>query len=195
MKTLLLSLALLMTIENCSAQYCGGWRWKVKVLADEAAKAINFNEAQEITFEQLYKLDKIELNLGDWTLKRRKEELHFVKITGKILRWKVESNDHDYHIVVSDGKHFIVCEIPSPACDGVISTGHAAEYRAARDIINALPTEMKSGWHEVIQDGKKYKLSGVIFHDFKHAGEYSMPNCLEIHPIIRIEPIIDENSK
>ena len=29
---------------------------------------------------------------------------------------------------------------------------------------------MKNGWHEVIQDGKEYTLSGVIFHDFKHAG-------------------------
>ncbi|MBI3258064.1 MAG: hypothetical protein HYZ54_01060 [Ignavibacteriae bacterium] len=186
MKTLI-AVILLFSASYCSAQYCPGWRWKVKALADDEAKGIDFTKSRSITFEQLKKLDHVELNLGDWFMKRRIEEKHYVKITGKIIQWKVEPNDYDYHIVVSDGTNYIVCEIPNPECDGVKETGHVEDYKTARAFIRSLPNVEANGWHIVLPELGKFTLYGVIFHDFEHAAFFSMPHGLEIHPVLRIE--------
>lgn len=188
---ILIVLILFFSATLCTAQYCPGWRWDVKALADEEAKTISFTAARAITFEQLKKLDHLELNIGDWFMKRRVEERHFVKLTGKIIQWKIEPNDFDYHIVVSDGTNYIVCEIPNPECDGVKETIHAGEYKAARAFIRKLPNVVKNGWHIVSPDLGEFTLYGVIFHDFEHAAFFSMPHGLEIHPVLKITPAND----
>ena len=170
--------------------HCGFWRWDVKTLSDTSAKQILGLHPKEVDFSDLLKLDTIVLRqIRKFPIPRKADEI-LVKVKGNILRYKFE-DDNDLHVILGSGDTVIVCEIPSPLCDGAIQSGFSNEYAAARTMIQSLPYKRQKGWF-VIEDAesKSYFVTGSIFHDFIHGASFSMPNCLEIHPVILIEPVM-----
>lgn len=173
------------TTSALTGQHCGTWRWDCKTLSDPKAKLILSKPPVKFTFDDLLKTDTVILPQGGYPIVPRKVDEFMVTVSGKILKYKLE-DDNDYHVVLTDGRYFIVCEIPSPSCDGAVQSGLSAEYVAARKVIESLPGKKEKGWFEVAQDGSTFTFTGSLLHDFKHGARFSMPNCLEIHPVTNI---------
>ena len=171
--------------EEFKGKKCGTWRWDVKTLSDPGKNWVRSRDTVTFTFEDLLKTDTVILSQGGNPIIPRKPDEFFVKVSGKILKYKLEDDD-DYHVVLTDGRYFIVCEIPSPFCDGAAQSGYGVKYAAARKVVESLPGKKQKGWFEVDQNGSTYTFTGVLFHDFKHGARFTMPNCLEIHPVINI---------
>ena len=102
-------------------------------------------------------------------------------VTCNITIKKAET-DNDYHLVLSDGVHTMIGEIPDPTCAAAAASTHVNQYIAARNFINA---------H--IATGNVFNVNiapvvvyGVAFIDPPHGQTGAAPNNLEIHPILDI---------
>jgi hypothetical protein len=159
---------------------CGGTeRWSQKVLVDAAVSTINFTP---ISANVAYMVG-ISTPAPSTTAPRiAGVEDKTYNVTCKITIKKVES-DNDYHLVMSDGTHTMIGEIPDPNCSAASSSAYVNDYIAARNFIDA---HIASGNVSNV-NLPNVVIYGVAFVDPPHGQTGAAPNNLEIHPILNIQ--------
>lgn len=129
-------------------------------------------------------------NGAKWENQRRyPSETKLNRVSVKIIACGVESNDHDYHIVIenpADPTQTMVSELPDPACPDVANNSILrARYKALREWFD---TNIKTptGSIEVLPAPFMVDIIGVPFWDGKHPGNVhgAAANFHEIHPIL-----------
>lgn len=193
MKKILLTLiAILLIMANLAAQNrnsegeesdasvnCGGVeRWAVKVLADAAVNTINFTPINT-TVNGMITIVTPTPNASMPRYAGVEDKTY--KLVCKVTIKKNESDD-DYHLVLSDGTHTFIGEIPNPVCATASTTAYVDQYIAARNFVNTyIPQANNSNVN--IAD---VEVTGVAFVDPPHGQTGKAPNNIEFHPILDI---------
>lgn len=198
MKTFLFFLfGMVLTITNVSAQEenedektenvasCGGTngcggveRWSQKVLTDALANTIDFTPQPT----SIAHLVAIVTPTPSTSMPRYQpvEDSTYI-VTTKIIIKKAES-DSDFHLVLTDGTHSMIGEIPDPICASVAASPYACAFQTCRNFINA---HIASGNVSNVNI-PMVTVTGVAFVDPPHGQTGAAPNNLELHPIINI---------
>jgi hypothetical protein len=166
--------------EEIESTQCGGTeRWSVKVMTDAAASTVNMTG---ISANVAYMVG-ISTPTPSTTMPRYTGvEDKTYSVTCNITLKKVET-DNDYHLVMSDGTHTMIGEIPDPTCSAAASSAFVNEYIAARNFIDA---HIASGNVSSVNISPVI-IYGVAFVDPPHGQTGAAPNNLEIHPILHIQ--------
>lgn len=159
---------------------CGGTeRWAQKVLVDADVSTINFTPISTT----VNNLINIVTPTPSTSMPRYAGvEDKTYNVTCKITIKKAES-DNDYHLVLSDGTHTLIGEIPDPACAAAASSAYVSQYVAARNFID---TYIGTGSYSYVNIAP-VEVYGVAFVDPPHGQTGAAPNNLELHPILSIK--------
>jgi len=103
-------------------------------------------------------------------------------LTGTLLRYKEES-DSDYHLVIGDGQHTMIAEIPASYCVGATSPLAAGIKRARAQFTQRYHPSPD----HFLYTHAKVQITGVGFFDFLHGQSGVAPNGIELHPVIDIQ--------
>ncbi len=159
---------------------CGGTeRWSQKVLVDAAVSTINFTP---ISANVAYMVGITTPSPSSTMPRYAGVEDKTYNVTCNITIKKVET-DNDYHLVLSDGTHTMIGEIPDPSCSAAGSSAYVNDYIAARNFIDA---HIASGNVNNVNIPQVI-VYGVAFVDPPHGQTGAAPNNLEIHPILKIQ--------
>ncbi len=158
---------------------CGGTeRWSVKVMTDALASSVNYAPLQSTVAGLL----AITTPFPDpYMIRQAGIESNTYQITCNITV-KKEETDADCHLVLSDGTHTLIGEIPNAACSTAVSSAHAFQYAAARSFIDA---HIAMGNVNNVNIGQ-VTITGVAFIDPPHGQTGAAPNNIELHPILDI---------
>ena len=114
------------------------------------------------------------------------EEFQTYEVTGRLEIVRVE-DDRDYHVVLSDlvdRSITMITEVVEPACEGAVSSPFVSMLKEARTaFLNLFAGSMASSLV-----GRVFRVRGVGFYDFNHGQIGRARNCIELHPVIRIQP-------
>ena len=159
---------------------CGGTeRWSVKVLVDAAETSINFTPISTT----INNLVHIVTPTPSTTMPRYAGvEDKTYKVVCHVTIKKSET-DNDYHLVLSDGTHTMIGEIPDPTCSAAASSAFTSQYLAARNFVDTYigPGNISS------VSIPQVEVYGVAFVDPPHGQTGAAPNNLELHPILNIK--------
>jgi hypothetical protein len=136
------------------------------------------------------------------------DETHVYRVQARLVKWKHEPDDDDYHLVLTDDTlnftdesahppvpptgHSFIGEVPNPGCfsgrDGSFGsqTPFADGITSARQTMDQrFPNADQSGkWNDGA--GAQVEITGMGFFDRPHNQTGRAPNNIEIHPIISI---------
>jgi hypothetical protein len=151
---------------------CGYDRWPVKTLTDKDATRVDLHPMDTT----VAKLTAIPIHEIPYPEDHRisPEEFHVYRVRARLLNVRREQ-DKDLHLIIADIERpdvRMIAEIPSPACTA--GSGHAGEYRRARDIVLAAPRDAE------------IQLIGVGFFDFIHDQIGGAKNGIELHPVLGV---------
>jgi len=166
-------------VDELSTTGCGGVeRWDEKVLTDILANTVVLTP----NLTTVAHLVLITTPTPNTTMPRYQPvEDSTYKVTCKITIKKAEA-DSDFHLVLSDGTHTLIGEIPDPVCTSVAVSSYASLFQACRNFINA---NIASGNVSNVNI-PSVTVTGVAFVDPPHGQTGAAPNNLELHPIIDI---------
>ena len=156
---------------------CGGvQRWDVKTLTDPDVDKVDFH-ATPSTIAQLETF-----NPPQWKTKlpRQPKETEVFTIECTIPQYIWEDDD-DVHLVLKDGSHTMVGEIPDPFCPNNVS-GYSKKFERARKNFNKVAAKNEYKNH-------RYRVTGVLFFDKPEHGTGHADNGAELHPIISLQVI------
>ena len=171
--------------------HCGTERWAIKTLTDADAAKVSA-------------VTPIATSISDLTLKAAPKQLpqnsriapvenEQVTVKALLIAWKEEAGakgDHDFHLVLADPQDHsrtIIAEIPSPDCASACSSTSAKNFKAARDVLTVeLGPAPQSIKVTSIVPPRTVEVTGVSFFDFDHGQDGLAPNCIEIHPVLKI---------
>jgi hypothetical protein len=88
--------------------------------------------------------------------------------------------DSDYHIVVSDGPHTMIVEIPYPTCAN--GSAWSCFISRARSEVDAKLTVTASPQYPSLTA----TVRGFGFFDSSHGQTGVAPNAIELHPVVQI---------
>ena len=88
--------------------------------------------------------------------------------------------DSDYHIVVSDGAHTMIVEVPYPSCANGSAWG--CFISRARSEIDAQFNVTSSPQYPALT----VTVRGMGFFDFSHGQTGVAPNAIELHAVLEI---------
>jgi hypothetical protein len=167
--------------------YCGTERSDIKHLSDFEAKEINFTSLQ-CSINDFLKGDTLTIppSFSSKRIKRLPSEKQVYSVLCYVKFYQLET-DNDYHLVCCDSNYNykFIAEIPSPECQESRASGYAANYKAARLLLDSLYPLIHSGKHWT-----KYKfpllITGVAFHDFVHGQTGHARKGIELHPVLFI---------
>lgn len=166
---------------------CGTERWRIKTLSDPGAKSIDWNP-RHTSISQLVELPAPAF-IGD---ERSDDEKRAYSIEGVLLGWKTESLEHgdrDFHLVLADPADLsrtLIAEIPSSECQGACGSGHAAQFLAAREALAVQLGEPQAHFHR-LRPAWVVRVEGVPFFDVYHNQIGVAENCIELHPVVKVE--------
>ena len=172
---------------------CGKERWNIKVGADLTVpgpvsypQSTTIAELVAIPAPSAIRAFKAPSNKKDILFYQNKRfeptetTVFSLDATMTVIKHEV---DGDYHIVLRDGANTMIVESPDPACaQGSVLLPQITEVRAA--------IEQKFGGPIVGRKGNlaiPVHVEGMGFFDFCHGQEGRAPNCIELHPILKIE--------
>lgn len=97
---------------------------------------------------------------------------------------KKNETDNDYHLVLqNDNSETMIGEVPDPTCSVASTSAHVNDFIAARNWVNThIGTGAVSNVNIPLVD-----ITGVAFVDAPHGQTGLAPNCMEIHPILKIQ--------
>ncbi len=163
-----------------NGQACGVERWSVKTGTDAGARLINLGYHFPTAISRLSALTAPSSLPSSSRV--RPVETTVYTLTGTLLRYKEES-DSDYHLVISDGQHTMIAEIPASYCVGSNSP-LATGIKHAR-------AQFTQRYHpstsHFLYTHAKVQITGVGFFDFLHGQSGVAPNGIELHPVIDIQ--------
>ena len=167
---------------------CGSYRWSVKTLTDKNGDTVFKSAATPSTLAELIHETRSGPPDESDREKRYPDEFRKVRIEVTIVKIKMETKDHDFHIVLRSGKHTMVGEVPDGNC-GTFE-GHPElrkHFNKLRQLIISaigfVPTSsLKPVDREVIIEGIPF---WDKFND-SHQPTGSAENQHEIHPITKV---------
>jgi hypothetical protein len=182
---------------------CGGTeRWRPKVGTDPEVSQVTVNQPVSIDLHDLIQLPE-PTRPNDNIHRVVPDETNVYTVRAFMLQFKLELNDSDYHIVVTDDTHqftdhqgnnmghSLVAEIPDPGClEGKNhnfpgSTPFAAAISAARTLMDTrFPNALKDGSFNPVN--LPVEITAVGFFDRPHGQIGRAPNNIELHPILRL---------
>lgn len=174
------------------ADQCGVWRWSVKTLSDAAAEQVDFTPRAR-TVNHLRQLNPPDA-LGTNTPRIGPHELRVYRIRARLIAFKRE-RDRDFHVVISqvnNASRTMVTEVVDPTCPGAQDSARVGTLQAVRqEFIGLYGTPPSSGFREV--PGRPVAIIvGVGFWDLctgAHKPHGAAPNCIELHPVLDIDPV------
>lgn len=203
--TCTLSLFVLLADPAPNHAQCGGTeRWPVKVGTDPGASNVDLTNRIPISLADLIALPEQHPPAHDNST-RLGSETHVYVITARLVKFKFETNDNDYHMVIADDTlnftrggpappsgHSFVAEIPDPNCV-VGAQGLSSAQSPFIDGIRNARSKLEAQFPNIDTSGKfndsggiPVLIVGVGFFDFKHGQVGRAPNNIEIHPVIDI---------
>ena len=188
------------------AQTCGGTeRWPVKVGTDPKAGTIDLTTRTPISLQDLINLPEPRRPRRGDNSTRLDEETHVYVVNARLVQFKFETNDNDFHLVITDDTlnfspggpgttasgHSFVAEIPDPNCIGG-TQGTSAQSAFIAGIQNARG-ELQAQFQNINTSGKfndasgiPVQIVGIGFFDRPHNQTGRAPNNIEIHPVLDI---------
>lgn len=158
------------------AGLCGEERWNVKVLRDADAARVEFR-AEPTTVSALVSIPRPQ---GSRPPNGRLPiELRSFRLRARLVEVRDGQEDGDIHLILQDlvePSAVLVAEIPDSSCaPGVRQASDFAEaQRAARRLATPIEVEVE----------------GVAFWDDRHGQVGMAPNGIELHPVLRITPVL-----
>ena len=154
---------------------CGTERWSIKVGTDSQAASVSL-VPQPNTIAALVALPPA----GGGTQREAPTEQTVWELKNVTLTELKSESDSDYHLVISDGTHTMIAEIPSPSC--AMNSAWACFISRSRSEIDAMYNVSSSPQYPAAT----VTLRGVGFFDFKHSQNGVAPNAIELHPVLQI---------
>jgi len=170
---------------------CGVWRWDVKTLSDRDATQVNFAPVAG-SVSQLHQLDE-PAELKSRTPRIAPVEFRVYRIRARLLEYKREQ-DRDFHVVVAQPDQLartMVVEVVDPTCPGARDSVRVDALRAVRQEFGALYGQPSTGFRQMPGQPAAFVI-GVGFWDScrgAHIPRGAAPNCVELHPVLDVEPI------
>lgn len=154
---------------------CGSERWSIKTGTDSQAPHISL-VPQPNTIATLAALAAA----GGGTTREMPTETTLWELKNVTLTELKEESDSDYHLVISDGTHTMIAEIPYPSC--ATNSAWSCFISRARSEIDAKYTVTTSPQYPAAT----ITLRGIGFFDYLHSQTGVAPNAIELHPVLQI---------
>lgn len=166
---------------------CGTERWRIKTIFDNDAKRINF-QPWHMSVSEMVSLRAPEI-LSD---ERSGAEKQVYSVEAVLLGWKqetVEHGDRDFHLVLADPNDLtrtMIAEVPSGECQGACSSAQAQHFAEVRQILTSQLSEPEAHFRR-FPHAWVVRAEGVGFFDVFHQQIGVAENCMELHPLLKIE--------
>jgi hypothetical protein len=155
---------------------CGTERWSVKTGTDKQAPSLSLVPVPN-TIAALTALPAA----GSGSSRETPTEVTLYELKDVTLtELKEEADDSDYHLVISDGKHTMIAEIPWPGC--ATSSPWNCFMSRARSEVDAKYTVTTSPQFPSVT----ITVRGFGFFDTLHGQTGVAPNAIELHPVLQI---------
>src|SRR6476659_6405393 len=167
--------------------HCGTERWRIKSIFDNDAKQINFMP-RHTTISELVAIHAPEV-LSD---ERADAEKEVYSVEAVLLGWKQETGqhgDHDFHLVLGDPNNLtrtMIAEIPSAECQGACSSSQAQHFAEFRQLLVSQLSEPEPHFRR-FPHAWVVRVEGVGFFDIFHQQIGVAENCMELHPLLKVE--------
>jgi hypothetical protein len=170
-------------------------RWAVKTGADEDARSVPVDpvalrNATPATVASLRRLPRplgMPLRGGKAGRRYARVETTLYALDVDVVRYKLETEDQDYHVVVRDhggSTATMIVEFADPT------------FVSRRSPFRALVTEARRTFSDYFEPRTNWKrkpghlrIVGPGFFDFKHGQSGVAPNAIEIHPVLSCEVV------
>ncbi len=188
---------------NAHARGCGGVeRWLIKVATDDLAASVDPSDVTATTVVDLNNESRPRgaNSAGDTRLP---EEMSLVQINGFIRFIKLESDDNDFHLVITDSADAqytpagtssrptgtsLIVEAPNPDCvSGRNGDGPSKSLFQGNleDVRKSIACNMDGVMTQDVSEPAI--ITGIRFFDFPHGQIGRAKNTIEMHPIMGIE--------
>lgn len=167
--------------------HCGTERWRIKTIFDNDAKRINFMP-RYISVSELVSLPAPEV-LSD---ERADAEKQVYSMEAVLLGWKQETGQHgdrDFHLVLADPNDVtrtMIAEVPFGECQGACNSSQAQHYAEVRQVLTAQLAEPQAHFRR-FTPAWVVRVEGVGFFDIFHQQIGVAENCMELHPLLKVE--------
>ncbi len=185
---------------------CGGTeRWAVKVGTDPGASNVDLTSRSSMNLLDLIAIPEPQRPPAHDNTTRLDAETHVFVVRARLVKFKFEANDNDYHLVITDdtlnftkggaappSRHSFVAEIPDPNCIAGTQGSPSAQslfidgIRNARNELAAQFPNIDTSGQFNDAGGIPVEIVGVGFFDFPHKQVGRAPNNIEIHPVLDI---------
>jgi hypothetical protein len=102
---------------------------------------------------------------------------------------KGQHGDRDFHLVLADPNDIartMIAEVPSAECQGACSSPQAQHFTEVRQILTAKLSEPEAHFLR-FPHAWVVRVEGVGFFDVFHQQIGVAENCMELHPLIKVE--------
>ena len=188
---------------NAHARGCGGAeRWLIKVATDDLAASVDPANVSDTTVAELNNEPRPRgaNGAGDTRLP---EEMSLASVKGFIRFIKLERDDNDFHLVITDTADAeftpagtgsrptgtsLIAEAPNPDCvsgrngDGPTKSLFQGNLE---DVRKSIACNMEGLMDQEVSE--PVLITGIRFFDFPHGQIGRAKNVIEIHPIMGIE--------
>jgi hypothetical protein len=154
---------------------CGTERWDIKTGTDSQAPSIALVPVPNT----IAALDALPA-AGGGSAREAPTEQTVYELKDVVLTELKEESDSDYHLVISDGTHTMIAEIPYPSC--ATNSPWTCFMSRARSQIDAMYTVTSSPQYP----SATITIRGVGFFDYLHGQNGVAPNAIELHPLLQI---------
>jgi hypothetical protein len=167
--------------------HCGTERWRIKTIFDNDAKSINFTP-RHASISELVALHAPAV-LSD---ERSDAEKQVYSVEAVLLGWKQEigaHGDRDFHLVLADPNdlsHTMIAEVPSGECQGACSSPQGQRFVEVRQVLTAQLSEPEAHFRR-FTPAWVVRVEGVGFFDIFHGQIGVAENCMELHPLLKVE--------
>lgn len=167
--------------------HCGTERWRIKTIFDNDARRINFT-ARHTSISELAAMRAPEVLSNE----RFDAEKQVYSVEGVLLGWKQETGQHgdrDFHLVLADPNDVsrtMIAEVPSAECQGACSSLQAQRYAEVRQALTAQLAEPQAHFRR-FTPAWVVRVEGVGFFDIFHQQIGVAENCMELHPLLKVE--------
>jgi hypothetical protein len=174
--------AILILCSYASVAQCGTERVKVKTLKDEEESEISFTPKHSSVHEQL-QFAKPPFHDDN---PREPSEKQVYIIEAYLIKYKKETNDNDYHLVVQDidSDEQMVVEVPSLSC---ADAGHNEHFSHLKEVRNILSQQLGNFTtsYKYAPEGTRIRVTGVGFFDKRNHPRGFKGR--ELHPVLNLE--------
>jgi hypothetical protein len=168
--------------------HCGEERWRIKTVFDHGAAHINFTP-RSTTVSDLVSM-RAPAFLEEEARSAAEEQVYSVEAV--LLGWKLEGGargDQDFHLVLADPSDLsrtMIAEVPSPECEGACSSSQAQRFVQVRQALESRLPAPQAHFRR-FTPAWVVRVEGVGFFDIFHGQIGVAENCMELHPLLKLE--------